>query len=64
VLALTNSKSKLVREPVPVDDPRQRKPDISLAGRELQWEPKVQLDEGLKRTIEYFDDFLKREPRP
>jgi len=64
VLKLTNSKSKLVREPVPVDDPRQRKPDITLAGRELDWEPKVQLEEGLKKTIEYFDEFLKREPRP
>ncbi len=64
VLKLTNSKSKLVREPMPVDDPRQRKPDITLAGRELDWEPKVQLEEGLKKTIEYFDEFLKREPRP
>ncbi len=64
VLRLTNSKSKLVREPIPVDDPRQRQPDITLARTELKWEPKVQLEEGLKRTIEYFDDFLKREPRP
>ena len=58
VLALTNSKSKLVREPAPIDDPRQRKPDIALARGELGWEPKVQLDEGLKQTIEYFDRIL------
>jgi UDP-glucuronate decarboxylase len=58
VLELTNSKSKLVREPAPIDDPRQRKPDIGLARSELDWEPKVQLDEGLKRTIEYFDRIL------
>ena len=64
VIALTNSKSKLVREPLPVDDPRQRQPDITLARSELKWEPKVQLDEGLLKTIEYFDQFLRREPRP
>ena len=58
VIALTNSKSKLVREPAPIDDPRQRKPDIGLAKRELGWEPKVQLDEGLNKTIEYFDRIL------
>ena len=64
VIALTNSKSKLVRAPMPVDDPRQRQPDITLARSELKWEPKVQLDEGLQTTIEYFDEFLRREPRP
>jgi UDP-glucuronate decarboxylase len=64
IIALTNSKSKLVREPLPVDDPRQRQPDITLARSELKWEPKVQLDEGLLKTIEYFDQFLRREPRP
>jgi UDP-glucuronate decarboxylase len=63
VIALTNSKSKLVREPMPVDDPRQRQPDITLARRELNWEPTVQLDEGLQKTIEYFDQYLRREPR-
>ena len=64
VIALTNSKSKLVRAPIPVDDPRQRQPDITLARSELKWEPKVQLDEGLQKTIDYFDEFLRREPRP
>lgn len=64
VIELTNSKSRLVREPAPIDDPRQRKPDISLAARELQWEPKVQLEEGLGRTIEYFEQVLLKGGKP
>lgn len=55
VLKLTGSKSKLVFKPLPADDPRQRKPDISLAKSKLNWEPKVPLEEGLKRVIEYFE---------
>lgn len=55
VLKLTGSKSKLVFRPLPADDPRQRKPDISLAKSKLNWEPKVPLEEGLKRVIEYFE---------
>jgi UDP-glucuronate decarboxylase len=51
VLRLTNSKSELVLEPLPKDDPLQRKPNISLAQKHLGWEPKVQLEEGLKITI-------------
>ena len=51
VLRLTNSKSKLVLEPLPMDDPLQRKPNIALARKYLGWEPKVQLEEGLKITI-------------
>ena len=54
VIALTGSKSKLRFEPLPHDDPKQRKPDISLAKEVLKWEPKVPLDEGLKHIIEYF----------
>ncbi len=54
VIALTNSKSKIIYQPLPSDDPLQRKPDISLAQKELGWEPKVQLKEGLERTIAYF----------
>ena len=54
VLKLTKSKSKIIHKPLPADDPRQRRPDITLAKRVLQWEPKVQLAEGLKRTIAYF----------
>lgn len=54
VLALTGSKSKLVCQPLPADDPRQRQPDISLAKRALGWAPKVELEEGLAKTIAYF----------
>ncbi|MEI7491750.1 MAG: UDP-glucuronic acid decarboxylase family protein [Bacteroidota bacterium] len=54
VLKLTGSKSKLVHMPLPTDDPLQRKPDITLAKKELGWEPTIPLEEGLKRTIEYF----------
>lgn len=54
VLALTGSASKLVHMPLPADDPTQRRPDISLARSKLGWEPKVQLAEGLKHTIDYF----------
>ena len=59
VIALTGSKSELIMEPLPQDDPKQRKPDISLAKRELGWEPQVQLVEGLTRTIEYLRTTLK-----
>jgi UDP-glucuronate decarboxylase len=54
VLRLTGSKSKLVHLPLPEDDPMQRQPDISLAKKELGWEPGIVLEEGLKKTIEYF----------
>ena len=59
VIQLTGSKSKLVFKPLPQDEPRQRKPDITLAKKVLGWEPKVPLEEGLKKTIEYFDKLLK-----
>jgi UDP-glucuronate decarboxylase len=54
VLRLTGSRSKLVFLPLPADDPRQRRPDISLAGDELRWKPTVALEDGLKETIAYF----------
>jgi UDP-glucuronate decarboxylase len=54
VLELTSSPSKIVYEPLPADDPTRRKPDISLAKRKLQWEPKVALRDGLKQTIDWF----------
>ncbi|MEM3154429.1 MAG: UDP-glucuronic acid decarboxylase family protein [Candidatus Woesearchaeota archaeon] len=54
VISLTKSKSKLVYKPLPQDDPRQRKPDISLVESKLKWSPSVRLTEGLKKTIEYF----------
>ena len=59
VIDLTGSKSKIVEKPLPSDDPRQRKPDIALARKELGWEPKVELREGLTKTIAYFDELLK-----
>jgi len=54
IINLTASKSKIVFKPLPQDDPVKRKPDISLAKRELGWEPKVKLDDGLRKTIDYF----------
>ena len=54
VIKLTKSKSRLVFQPLPADDPKQRKPDISLAREKLNWEPSVSLEEGLKETIQYF----------
>jgi UDP-glucuronate decarboxylase len=73
VIALTGSRSKLVRKRLPADDPKQRCPDITLAKKELGWTPKVPLDEGLKLTIGYFERLLsedgaaagpKPQPRP
>ncbi len=54
VIQLTNSKSKIVRMPLPSDDPTQRQPNIDLAKKMLDWEPKIQLKEGLIKTIDYF----------
>jgi len=54
VIAMTDSKSKIVFRPLPSDDPKMRRPDITLAKAKLDWEPKVKLDEGLAKTIEYF----------
>jgi UDP-glucuronate decarboxylase len=59
ILKLVNGKSKLVFQALPVDDPMQRCPDITLARKMLNWEPKVALDQGLARTIAYFDGLLK-----
>ena len=58
VLALTGSKSKIVYKELPGDDPKMRKPDISLAKSQLNWEPKILLQEGLKKTITYFENLL------
>ena len=57
VLAFTKSKSKLVFKDLPSDDPKQRRPDVSKAKSVLNWEPKIQLDKGLEKTIEYFRKF-------
>jgi UDP-glucuronate decarboxylase len=61
VIALTNSRSKIVHRPLPQDDPMQRCPDIALAEKVLGWEPKVPLEEGLRRTIAYFDALLAQQ---
>jgi UDP-glucuronate decarboxylase len=60
VLEMTNSNSKLVKVQARSDDPERRRPDITLAKKRLGWEPKIKLEEGLKPTIDYFDDLLKR----
>lgn len=62
VLQLTGSRSPLVFRPLPHDDPMQRCPDITLARALLGWEPRVQLEQGLSRTIEYFDKLLSKVP--
>ncbi|MDR0789161.1 MAG: SDR family oxidoreductase [Bacteroidales bacterium] len=59
IISMTNSKSRIVYIPLPQDDPMQRKPDISLAKEKLDWQPTVALDEGLKKTIAYFDNLLQ-----
>jgi UDP-glucuronate decarboxylase len=58
VIKMTDSSSKLVIKPLPIDDPRQRKPDINLARDKLDWVPKIELIEGLKRSIVYFEQQL------
>jgi UDP-glucuronate decarboxylase len=58
IIALTQSNSKIVFKPLPQDDPLQRKPNIGLAKKELKWEPQIQLEAGLKQTIDYFRTLL------
>lgn len=60
VIKLTNSQSKLVMFPLPSDDPRQRKPDISLASRSIDWAPTIDLKSGLSATIKYFESVIGR----
>jgi dTDP-glucose 4,6-dehydratase len=63
VIALTGSTSELEFHPLPTDDPSVRCPDLTLARRELGWEPAIDLDQGLKRTIPYFRDMLEQDSR-
>jgi UDP-glucuronate decarboxylase len=63
ILALTNSSSPIVRKPLPTDDPRQRQPDTALAEAALGWRPKTTLEDGLKRTIFYFEETLRQVDR-
>jgi UDP-glucuronate decarboxylase len=58
VIALSGSRSRIVHQPLPVDDPTQRRPDISRASSVLGWTPQVGVDDGLQRTIAYFDRLL------
>ncbi len=60
VIELTNSSSKLIMYPLPSDDPRQRKPDISLASKTINWAPTIDLKSGLSATIEYFESVIGR----
>jgi UDP-glucuronate decarboxylase len=62
ILELTGSSSPIVHEPLPMDDPKQRQPDITLARNKLGWEPTVALKAGLSRTIAYFETLLREEP--
>ncbi len=61
ILQITGSRSEIVFQPLPKDDPKQRQPDISLARAELDWQPEVHLEEGLKRTIPYFERLIRAE---
>jgi UDP-glucuronate decarboxylase len=63
IIEFTGSKSEIIYNPLPTDDPKQRQPDITLAKEKLGWEPKVSLDEGLKPTIEYFERLLSNRQR-
>jgi UDP-glucuronate decarboxylase len=59
VIEMTGSGSKIIYKELPVDDPTQRKPDISLARKELGWEPTIELEEGLRKTIGYFKERIE-----
>jgi UDP-glucuronate decarboxylase len=60
IITMTGSKSKIIFQPLPQDDPKQRQPDISLAGEKLAWNPEVALDDGLKRTVAYFAERIRK----
>jgi UDP-glucuronate decarboxylase len=60
IIEITGSNSKLVHKDLPLDDPQQRCPDISLAKKELEWHPKYDRNQGLKKTIEYFENILRK----
>ena len=64
VIAMTGTDSRVVHRPLPVDDPRRRKPDISRAAELLGWRPEVDLETGLEATVEWFEDEQNRIARP
>jgi UDP-glucuronate decarboxylase len=61
IIAMTGSKSRLVFGPTPEDDPLRRRPDVSLARHKLGWQPRVDLDDGLRKTIQYFQELLQQD---
>jgi UDP-glucuronate decarboxylase len=61
IIEITGSSSEVIHEPLPVDDPTQRRPDISLARSVLGWEPRVSIREGLARTVSYFEPGVTRD---
>ena len=63
IIRMTGAKSKVVFKPLPQDDPKLRQPDITLARKILKWEPKVNLEDGLKETISFFAGRTERETR-
>ncbi|MFH1583348.1 MAG: GDP-mannose 4,6-dehydratase, partial [Candidatus Falkowbacteria bacterium] len=62
IITITGSKSKIAYGPLPKDDPKKRRPDITLAKEKLNWQPEVELETGLKQTIEYFKKLIKFKP--
>lgn len=60
IIKLTNSRSKIVNQALPLDDPRQRKPDVTLATKLIDWNPQTDLELGLKKTVEYFNEIFER----
>lgn len=62
IIKLTGTSAKVISAPLPVDDPTHRKPDITLARELLGWEPKVSLEEGLKKSVEFYKDYLQKYP--
>ena len=59
IIKLTGSKSKIIYMPLPEDDPKRRRPDIKKAKKILKWQPKINLEEGLLKTIKYFKEYIK-----
>jgi UDP-glucuronate decarboxylase len=63
VIAMTGSKSEIIYRELPTDDPKTRRPDVALAQSTIAWAPRVAFEEGLKRTIEYFEERLRNGER-
>jgi UDP-glucuronate decarboxylase len=61
IIKLTDSKSKIIYQPLPEDDPKRRQPNIDLAKKELNWEPKILFKEGIKKTVDFFERLLVNE---